>query len=54
MALGYLPAQLARYEGSAAKPLVHRAEQLEAQLTEFEARQVEHWGDIMNALVLNP
>jgi hypothetical protein len=54
VALGYLPAQLARYEGPTAKPLAHRSEQLETELTEGEARAVEHWGEIMNALVLWP
>jgi hypothetical protein len=52
--LGYLPAQLARYESSATRALARRANRLEAQLSEGEARAVEHWGDIMNALVLNP
>jgi hypothetical protein len=52
--LGYLPAQLARYESSTTKALAGRAKQLEEQLTGGEARAVEHWGEIMNALVLNP
>jgi hypothetical protein len=54
VALGYMPAQLTRYESSGVKALASRAGQLEQQLTEGEARAVPHWGDIMNALVLNP
>jgi hypothetical protein len=54
VALGYVPAQLTGYESSATKTLVRRANALEEQLTEGEARAVEHWGDIMNALVLWP
>jgi hypothetical protein len=54
VALGYLPAQLARYESSGTKALASRAGGLEQLLTEGEARAVEHWGDIMNELVLNP
>jgi hypothetical protein len=54
VALGYVPAQLARYESAQARALARRADALEQDLTEGEARAVEHWGDIMNALVLNP
>jgi hypothetical protein len=54
VALGYVPAQLARYESAQARALARRADALEEDLTEGEARAVEHWGDIMNALVLNP
>ncbi len=54
VALGYLPAQLARYESAAARTLVNRSAPLEEQLTEGEARAVEHWGAIMNTLVLWP
>lgn len=54
VALGDVPAQLGPFESSVAKSLVHRAGGLEQLLTEGEARAVEHWGDIMNALVLNP
>jgi hypothetical protein len=52
--LGYVPAQLARYESAQARALARRADALEEALSEGEARAVEHWGDIMNALVLNP
>jgi hypothetical protein len=54
VALGYVPAQLTPYESSDAKTIVRSAAGLEQQLTEGEARAVEHWGDIMNELVLNP
>ena len=54
VALGYVPAQLTPHESPGAKALVRRANRLEEQLTEGEAKAVEHWGDIMNALVLNP
>jgi hypothetical protein len=54
VALGYVPAQLAASETSAGRALVRLAGGLEQQLTEGEARAVEHWGEIMNALVLNP
>lgn len=54
VALGYLPAQLTRYGSSSAKALARRANQLEAKLTDGEARAVEHWGEIMNTLLVNP
>jgi len=54
VALGYVPAQLTPFESSATRVLVGRANTLEEQLTEGEARAVEHWGEIMNELVLNP
>jgi hypothetical protein len=55
VALGELPARLGPYERSSQKALLRRSNQLEAQLTEFEAEDgVETWSQIMNALVLNP
>jgi len=54
VALGYLPAQLARYESGAARALAGRAGPLETALTEGEARAVEHWGEIMDTLNLWP
>lgn len=54
VALGYLPAQLARYESSSARTLARRSAPLEEQLTEGEARAVEHWGAIMDTLELWP
>jgi len=54
VALGDLPAQLARYESSAARSLARRSGPLEEALTEAEARAVEHWGAIMDTLELWP
>jgi len=55
VAIGELPGSLAPYERSSEKAVLHRAVALEEQLTEFEAGDgVETWGNIMNALVLNP
>jgi hypothetical protein len=54
VALGYLPPQLARYESGAARALAKRAAPLEQELSEGEARGVEHWGWIMDTLNLWP
>lgn len=54
VALGLLPAPLARYESPAARVLAGRAAPLEQELTEGEARAVEHWGEIMDTLQLWP
>jgi hypothetical protein len=54
VALGELPAALSRLESGEARSLARRAGQREAELTDFEAREVETWGQIMNALELNP
>jgi hypothetical protein len=54
VALGFLPPQLARYESATAKALAKRAAPLEQELSEGEARAVEHWGDIMDTLKLWP
>jgi hypothetical protein len=54
VALGFLPAQLARYENGATKALANRAGPFEQELSEGEARAVEHWGDIMDTLMLWP
>lgn len=54
VALGFLPPQLARYESGAAKALAGRAGPFEQELSEGEARAVEHWGDIMDTLMLWP
>ncbi len=54
VALGLLPSQLARYESGATKALANRASPLEQELSEGEARAVEHWGDIMDTLMLWP
>ena len=54
VALGYLPKQLAQFESASGKSLARRANGAEVALTDGEARAVEHWGAIMNALVINP
>jgi hypothetical protein len=54
VALGYLPAQLATYESAPVRSLARRSVPLEEALTEGEARAVEHWGAIMDALELWP
>ncbi|HTU78469.1 MAG TPA: hypothetical protein VMF09_06895 [Solirubrobacteraceae bacterium] len=54
VALGYQPAQLRGYESGSARALAGRSLPLEEQLSEGEARAVEHWGEIMNALMLWP
>jgi len=54
VALGLQPKQLSSYENSEAKSLASRANKLEEMLTEAEARAVEHWGEIMNTLMINP
>jgi hypothetical protein len=54
VSLGYRPAQLAGYESSAARTLAGRSGPLEEQITEAEARAVEHWGAIMDTLQLWP
>jgi hypothetical protein len=54
VALGFLPAQLTQYESSTVKSLARRGNDLQEHLAEGEARAVETWGAIMNALVLNP
>lgn len=51
---GYLPAQLSRYETSATRALAKRSNRLEQQVTELEAREVEHYNEIMNALAIWP
>jgi hypothetical protein len=55
VALGELPRALAPYERAGQRSVITRSNALEDQLIEFEANDgVETWGDIMNALVLNP
>jgi hypothetical protein len=54
VAPGFLPPALSAYETAADRALAHRTAQLEEQWTEFEAFEVETWGKIMNALVLQP
>jgi hypothetical protein len=54
VALGFVPRQLAQFESADGKALARRANTAEVALTDGEARAVEHWGEIMNALVINP
>jgi hypothetical protein len=54
VAAGDLPADLARFETAAERPLLTRTEHMESELTELEAREVETWGQIMNTLELWP
>jgi hypothetical protein len=54
VALGYLPAQLSGFESAGSRALAARARPLEQQLTEGEARAVEHYGQIMNELTIWP
>jgi hypothetical protein len=55
VAIGLLPGGLSAFEQSSQRGIVRRSNALEEQLTEFEAGDgVETWGNIMNALVLNP
>jgi hypothetical protein len=51
---GFLPAQLGRYESAATKALAARSERLEEQVSDAEARAVEPWGRIMDALEIWP
>ena len=54
VAAGDLPPGLARLEDRQTRLLARRAAALEATYLDFEARQVEVWGRIMNALELWP
>ncbi len=54
VALGEQPSSLSRFEGGELRSLARLAEQREEQLTDFEARAVETWGEIMNTLQLSP
>jgi hypothetical protein len=54
VALGYLPSQLSAFESGGSRALAADAKPLEQQLTEGEARAVEHYGQIMNELTIWP
>jgi hypothetical protein len=54
VAPGELPTALAPYETAEERPMLRRTNHLEEELTELEAREVETWGQIMNALDLWP
>jgi hypothetical protein len=54
VAIGDLPASLTPYERPDQGVVLHRSNQLEADLTEFEAKAVETYTQIMNTLVVQP
>ena len=54
VAPGELPAGLARYKTPDERPLLARTRRLEEQFTNLEAREVETYAKIMNALGLSP
>ena len=54
VAPGNQPAALRHFESSQDAALAHRTTKLEEQWTQFEANEVEVWGEIMDALVLQP
>ncbi len=51
---GEMPAALARYESPGDRALARKAIKLEEKWSEFEAREVESWGAIMDALGIHP
>lgn len=54
-AIGMLPKrQLAPYVPRSLTGVLRRTNQLEGQLSDFEANAVETWGEIMDAVELNP
>jgi hypothetical protein len=54
VALGSMPSGLSASETGSTRALARRAERIEEELAEAEARAVEHWGGIMNALEIWP
>lgn len=54
VAPGDQPSALTHYESSQDAALAHRTTKLEERWTQFEADEVEVWGEIMDALVLEP
>jgi hypothetical protein len=52
--LGQLPGGLARFEASAQRGIVGKIRQLEQDEADFEARAVNTYAEIMNAMVLQP
>ena len=51
---GELPESLKPYEPAADRPLVRQTVRLEERWEDFEAKEVESWGAIMDAMVLQP
>jgi len=54
VAPGELPPALARYESAEDRQLANRTKRLEERFSELEAKEVETWGSIMDALGLWP
>jgi hypothetical protein len=54
VAPGFLPPGLSAYESPEERTLARRTAQLEQRWTDFEAREVETWGKIMDTLELWP
>jgi hypothetical protein len=54
VSLGELPRALSRCEAPSDRALAARTLRLESIITDFEAREVETWGEIMNTLELWP
>ena len=54
VAPGELPPALARYESAEDRQLANRTKHMEERFSELEAKEVETWGSIMNALDLWP
>jgi hypothetical protein len=52
--VGELPASMAAYEPAGDGPLFRRTARLEEKWVEFEARAVDSWGEVMDAMVLQP
>jgi hypothetical protein len=52
VALGELPATLSRFEGPQERGLISVVNRLENQITEYEARAVERYAEILDALEL--
>jgi len=54
VAPGDLPRALVSYETSTDRALAQKCAALESQITDFEAREVETWGSIMDEIGINP
>jgi len=54
VAVGSIPVALRSFENAGTRSLARQAAKRESQLADFEAREVETWGTIMNVLELNP
>ncbi len=54
VSVGEMPAGIGRFESGGLRSLARRAVAHETELTDFEAREVETWGHIMDALELSP